>query len=234
MYKYETHCHTSMGSLCAHISVEDAVKVYKQHGYDGVFITEHFFNGNTAVKRGREWKDMVADYFKPYEKAAEIGRELGIDVFCGWEYTYWYKGNGGKMCGGTDFLTYGLDKDWLAKHPEIMELELSEYFDFIHDNGGFIIHAHPFREADYIDMLRLLPYSVDGIEVLNSSRPEKENRIAEIFADYYGIPKTSGSDFHGTDREWISGVMTEEKLVSPLDLLRQMKENKIKIFKEEL
>lgn len=234
MYKYETHCHTSMGSLCARMDVEKVLALYKQHGYDGVFITDHFLNGNTSVKRGRAWSDMIEDYCKPYETALKLGKEYKIDVFFGWEYTYYYKGKGGKWCGGTDFLTYGLDKEWLLAHPEIMELELPEYCNFVRSNGGFIIQAHPFRDSDYIDMVRLVPKSVDGIEVLNSSRPDSENRMAEIYADFYGLFKTSGSDFHGCDRKWISGVMTEEKLNSPADLFEQLKENKTKIFKEEL
>lgn len=234
MFKYETHCHTKLGSRCAAASVEEVVETYKKHGYTGIFITDHFLNGNTTIDKTLPWERQVELYCKPYEEAKRIGEACGLDVFFGWEYSVWYSGKGGKSCGGNDFLTYGLGKKWLLEHPEIMDMELPDYCDFIHENGGFIIHAHPFRDSYYIDMIRLVPTRVDGVEALNSSRPEDENRMAEIYADFYGLPKTSGSDFHSMERQWISGIETEEKISSPHDMLRLLKSGKTKIFKEEL
>ena len=46
MYKYETHCHTAPVSKCGKASVKDTVSFYKQLGYDGIFITNHFLDGN--------------------------------------------------------------------------------------------------------------------------------------------------------------------------------------------
>ena len=46
MYLYETHCHTAPVSKCGKASVEDTVRFYKQMGYDGIFITTHFLDGN--------------------------------------------------------------------------------------------------------------------------------------------------------------------------------------------
>ena len=53
---------------------------------------------------------------------------------------------------------------------------------YIRKNGGFVVHAHPFREADYIDHIRLYPNCIDGVKVINASRTEHENRMAGIFA----------------------------------------------------
>ena len=38
---------------------------------------------------------------------------------------------------GTDFLVYGLDKDWYLAHPEIMDMKKSEELTFLRENGGF-------------------------------------------------------------------------------------------------
>ncbi len=46
MYKYETHLHTFPVSRCAQKSVRENLEVYKALGFDGVFITNHFLNGN--------------------------------------------------------------------------------------------------------------------------------------------------------------------------------------------
>ena len=43
MYKYETHLHTSPVSVCARVEVRETLEFYKSLGYDGVFITNHFF-----------------------------------------------------------------------------------------------------------------------------------------------------------------------------------------------
>ena len=234
MFKYETHCHTSEVSRCGKESSVSVVDFYKARGYDGLFITDHFLHGNTAVNRRQPWEAQVEDFCKSYEIAKKHGGEVGLDVFFGWEYTYGYTGRGGKHCTGNDFLTYGLDKSWLLSHPEVMELELSEYCDFVRNEGGFIIHAHPFREDSYIDMLRLVPRHVDGIEIMNSSRPDSENNIAEIFADYYGLLKTAGSDTHYFNREKFSGIYTQNRLTSPLDMLKELKDGTAEIFVENL
>ena len=46
MYIYETHCHTSPVSKCGKASTYETVCFYKQFGYDGIFITNHFLDGN--------------------------------------------------------------------------------------------------------------------------------------------------------------------------------------------
>ena len=234
MFKYETHCHTSEVSKCARESAVSVVDFYKKKGYDGIFITDHFLNGNTTIDRTQPWEKKVEDFYLSYEIARKHGEEIDMDVFFGWEYTYNYTGKDGKYCGGNDFLTYGLDKKWLLAHPEIMEFELNEYCELIRSEGGFIIHAHPFREDSYIDMMRLVPGSVDGIEIINSSRPDSENKMAEIFADYYGLLKTSGSDTHYFNRERFSGIYTQNRLTSPLDMLKELKDGTAEIFVENL
>ena len=46
MFRYETHLHTRPVSLCAQKSVRENIEFYKSAGYDGVFITNHFLDGN--------------------------------------------------------------------------------------------------------------------------------------------------------------------------------------------
>ena len=49
MFKYETHLHTVCGSACASISGRGQAIEYHKAGYSGIFITDHFFRGNTCV-----------------------------------------------------------------------------------------------------------------------------------------------------------------------------------------
>jgi histidinol phosphatase-like PHP family hydrolase len=55
-YKYETHSHTSLVSECSTITPEILARYYKAHGYAGVFITDHFLNGNTPYLRNYHGK----------------------------------------------------------------------------------------------------------------------------------------------------------------------------------
>ena len=49
-YFYETHVHTSPISACAKVSVEEMLKAYKNAGYAGVFMTDHFIDGNLNLE----------------------------------------------------------------------------------------------------------------------------------------------------------------------------------------
>ncbi len=110
MYLYETHCHTAPVSKCGKASAEDTVRFYKKMGYDGLFITNHFLDGNINLEVWNWPYAEQIDYYSDYEKAAEIGKEVGIKVFPGVELSY----------KGTDFLIYGLGKDW---YNEIVMVE---------------------------------------------------------------------------------------------------------------
>lgn len=98
MYKYETHLHTSPVSRCASATVRDSLVFYKSLGYDGVFITNHFLDGNINIDSSVSYKERIEFYFSDYEQGVEIGKELGIKVFLGVESSY----------KGTDFLALRL------------------------------------------------------------------------------------------------------------------------------
>lgn len=50
-YIYETHLHTIEGSACGHVYGKDYITIMKDRGYSGIIVTDHFFNGNSAVPR---------------------------------------------------------------------------------------------------------------------------------------------------------------------------------------
>lgn len=93
MYKYETHLHTFPVSHCAKAGVWESLEFYKKLGYDGVFITNHFLDGNINIAREKSYEEKIEFYFSDYEKGIEIGKAIGLQVFCGVELSY----------GGTDF-----------------------------------------------------------------------------------------------------------------------------------
>ena len=218
MYKYETHLHTFPVSGCAIASPEETVKCYKELGYDGIFITNHFPDVDNS---DRTYEEKVNFYFSDYEKALELSKTVGIKVFCGVETTY----------GGTDFLVYGLDKKWFLSHPEIMNMKQSDKIKLMRDSGALVIQAHPFREAWYIDHIRLFPRQVDGVEIINVNRPEEENGLAKIYCEYYGLIKFAGSDNHSAAKQnKLAGVCFEDPICSVEDFIEKVKNGKAEIF----
>ncbi len=223
MYKYETHLHTSESSACASANGEKQAMFYKSRGFTGIFVTDHFLNGNTTVPSGLSWQERVELFCRGYENAKSCGGKIGLDVFFGWEYSY----------GGTDFLTYGLDKEWLLQHPLVMEMDVNSYCDFVHSEGGIIVHAHPFREESYIPMLRLLPRKCTGCEVINSCRTDFENEMAAVYAEKYDLIPLAGSDNHRASQERLSGIETEEKITDERHFIRLLKKYQYSIFDEK-
>ena len=89
MYLYETHCHTSPVSSCGRAPVEDTVRFYQRMGYDGVFLTNHFLDGNINPDVWKlSFREQIDYYFRDYEEAAELGDRIGIRILPGenaWE-----------------------------------------------------------------------------------------------------------------------------------------------------
>ena len=221
MYKYETHLHTSPVSRCARVNVKENLEFYKSLGYDGGFITNHFLGGSINVDYNKPYEEQINFYFSDYENALEIGKTIGIKVFCGIEMTY----------GGTDFLIYGLDKAWFLAHPENMEMKIRERLNFFAENGALIIQAHPFREASYIDHIRLFPRNIHGVEIINACRTEEENSIAKIYAEHYGLLEFAGSDNHrGAQLDTLAGICSDQPIADVNDFIEKFKNGKTDIF----
>lgn len=214
-YLYEMHCHTRIGSACGRFSGEELAKTYKKMGYAGVFVTDHFFNGNCAVSRSLSWEERVEEFFGGYRDAKTAGDRIGIDIFPAFEYSY----------RGTEFLTYGMEPEWVKNHPEIMDLDPMKYCELIRSEGGFITHAHPFREAAYLGYIRLMPHSVDAVEVFNAAHWNNNvyNLRAELYAESYGLRRICGSDAHIEQPYGCCAVETEEKALNPSHFIQILK-----------
>jgi len=217
-YLYETHMHTSEGSGCGHNSGAEMARAYAEGGYTGIIVTDHFFYGNTAPDRLLPWREWVEQFCLGYEHARAEGEKCGLQVFFGWESCY----------EGTEFLVYGLDKEWLFSHPEIRDASVEEQFELVHAGGGIVSHAHPFREASYIPKIRLFPAYVDAVEGVNArhtgstarclGHPEY-NDLALSYAGEHHLPLTAGSDQHDTEMVY-GGMVFSRRLEDIHDFIR--------------
>lgn len=214
-YLYDTHIHTLPVSKCSRSTVRQTLEFYVRRGFDGVFITNHFLDGNIDIDKSEPYEKQLDFYFSDFDEAVRLGAESGIRIFLGEELSY----------GGTDFLVYGLEREFFYAHPEIMKMPKREELAFLRENGAFVVHAHPFREAQYIDHLRLFPRSVDAVEVINACRTEFENHMAEIYAKEYGFPRTAGTDKHAVaeKQKYLGAVSVKYPLTCVEDYVAAVK-----------
>lgn len=219
-YKFETHLHTSESSACGRSSGEEMIRACKRAGYSGAIVTDHFFNGNCAIRgRSGSWRESVRLFMHGFENARTAGNKIGIDVYFGFEYNY--------QGSGTEFLIYNFGEAKLVAYPEIMTDDIDKVAERVRGEGGFIIHTHPFRREVYLQYpRRVFPECTDAVETVNSAhegRNPEFDRDAKIYAEKYNLIKMGGSDAHWT-QGIKSGVAFRKRPSSYEDMINMLKE----------
>ena len=221
-FLYETHLHTAGVSKCAVSGGADYIAGYKDKGYSGIIVTDHFYNGNCALNKYLPWEEWVNLFCRGYEETKKEGDRQGLDVFFGWEETF---------DGCDDYLVYGLDKEWLLKNPQVRTWTRGEQYRTVRDAGGCVIQAHPFRQRYYIPKIILSAGCVDGIEAVNGGHVDVSNdALAFRYAQKLGKPVTAGSDIHDASDIYygeIFGVYSEKKLDNIGDFVNLILKNEI-------
>lgn len=215
----ETHLHTSESSACATIDGAGQARRYKRLGYSTVIVTDHFVNGNSTIDRSLSWEKQIDQLCKGYENAKAEGDKIGLNVLFGFEFSY----------KGADFLTYGLDKEWLKSHSEVRDLDIIDYLNLVHESGGFIVHAHPFREAWYITEIKLIPQHTDCVEVFNSSNSIQANERAKWYAESFNLYSTGGTDNHSSSVCDFCAVVTDTEIKTIQDYISAIYNRKVGI-----
>lgn len=217
-YLYETHLHTSEASACARSTGAEMARACKEYGYTGIFVTDHNWGGNTCVDRSLSWDAWVDQFCLGYEHAKAEGDKIGLDVFFGYEAGY----------DATEFLLYGIDKVWMKAHPELRSVSVEEQYELVHEAGGLVMHAHPYREEAYIPEVRLMPDWVDGVEGINAahhwySGTMRDKTVfdkrAVAYAKAHAFPLSAGSDIHSTNL-FGGGMAFRRKLRSAADYVQ--------------
>ncbi|MCR5468579.1 MAG: PHP domain-containing protein [Lachnospiraceae bacterium] len=201
-YIYETHLHTIEASACSETPAREYIEHMMRLGYSGMIVTDHFFNGNSAVPKNLPWEEKVNMYCKGYENALQEAEGKDFNVFFGIEFCF----------EGDEYLIYGVDKEWLLKHPEIMEVSRSELLKMVHEAGGMLIQAHPYRERDYLSAIRLAPNDVDGCEGYNAGNPDYQNALGYQYGLKHNFLMSGGSDIHQLSQKTMGGVAFPYKI----------------------
>ena len=119
----------------------------------------------------------------------------------------------------------------MFRNPQIMDMKKTDELAYLLDNGALIIQAHPYREAGYIDHIRLFPRSVQGVEVINATMPDEANNMAKLYAEQYGLLEFAGSDNHSaSNRTRLAGVCSEAPIGDVDEFIARFRAGEMSIF----
>ncbi len=223
MYRYELHLHTKIASACGHAAPADYIPYYRERGFQGICVTDHFYYGNTAIDRTLPWNEFVTQFcYGYYETKAAATPDF--DVFFGWEHHFPF--------GQDEYLILGLTPEWLLAHEEIHTMQRHEFFPYVRRAGGFVIQAHPYRERDYIRNIILAGDQVDAIEAYNAGNEESTCRRALELARNLNLPMVGGSDIHDTQNKdfELSGISLPYRAKTVEDLIGAIRRRECEII----
>ncbi len=211
-FKIDMHVHTSEVSPCGKISARDVVTLYKQAGYAGIVITDHFFDGFFAKVSKLPWDQQIDEYLKGYRKALQVGREVGLQVILGMELRFF-----GSM---NDYLVYGVDESFLKAIPYLFMKDLKIFHQIAKEKDLLVYQAHPFRTG----ITRANPDNLDGVEVFNGNlRHDSRNASARQFAKENHLRMISGSDFHELEDLGRGGIEITQSVSTSWELVSALK-----------
>ena len=202
MYKYDLHVHTAQTSPCASMTGAEQVRAYKELGFTGIVITDHYYDGFFKNNSSATWKEAMDKYFAGYYDAKKEGDRIGLDVFQSAEVT--------AASIKKDYLVYGLEPEFFYQNEKLYELSEAELIERVRLCGGIIFAAHPFRDGEN----KCYPYGdVDGIEVINGN-PRTDNKLGMKYAIERKLLMCSGSDAHNVGDTGLAGITTNVKINS--------------------
>ena len=224
-FKTELHCHTGHVSNCGEETAEYIVERYLEAGYTSLMVADHMspytFNGKHGKyceylkSTGKEdiWQTKIDFFLTGYENLvkAAAGR---LNIILGMEWREFDP----KIAN--DYLVFGVTEEWLRASEIISSLNTREMSDYLHESGMLLFQAHPFRNG----MTIIKPKYLDGIEVFNGHNVhQSRNKIAAMWADMYGLKRSSGSDFHEAAHVCCGGILTDSPIKNAAELLEVLK-----------
>jgi hypothetical protein len=224
MFLYETHLHTFPSSACATAPPCAQVRAYKNRGFSGIIVTDHFTNGNSGCPGGLTWNEKMDFFIRGYENAKAEGDLCGLDVFFGFEF----------CVGDIEFLAYGLSPGILYQTPGLDRMGINDFSAFVRRAGGYLAQAHPFRKAPWITKSEPVdPRLIDGMEVFNAGDMGTDsNKKAEKFARLHNIPMQAGTDSHHEQLPFTSGIGLKKRAESIKDIIDAIKNGGVELIKD--
>ena len=220
--KIETHLHTAECDIFAHVKAKEAVRMYKEAGYDCIVVTDHyfslFFDWFSDELSGKTHEEMIQRWLRGYHNARNEGERLGVTVLPGAEVRFDNTIN--------DYLVYGVDENFFLHAPRLNTLASVSELISVLPNDACVVQAHPFRNKMTVED----PSPLFGIEVHNGGTDAFRNSMARTFAEHYGKAMLSGSDFHKEQHLARGGIECDRDIKTPADLSTLLRSENYKLL----
>lgn len=218
-YLYETHFHTKEVSPCAQVPAAESVPAYKEKGYTGIVVTDHYRADIFAnMPADWTWEQRVRAWERGYTEAKRAGDACGLTVILGMEIAF--------EEGPNDYLVYGITEELLLRYPEWYRHTPESFHAFAREHGLFFAQAHPFREW----LTRCPAEWLDGAEVFNGHPYHKShNDLALAYAQEHGLIGLAGSDFHAWELLRGTGILLPERVEDGAALIRLLREGRFEL-----
>ena len=218
-YKYEIHCHTKNVSRCGNLAVEELIEKYKDAGYSGIVLTDHYSPMTFDFLDFFNKKRAIDHYLRAYRSAKKYSDD-NFTVLLGMELRFYATVN--------DYLVYGITEEMLYELPFLLPLNIKNASKMLRNRGCLFIQAHPFRKF----ITRANPEYLDGVEVFNGKATKEANENSEKWANEINASiKISGSDCHRETGVALGGIITKEPIKSNDDLIRILKSRDYELIK---
>lgn len=219
-YKYEIHCHTDETSMCGKVPGAELVKIYKEKGYDGVVITDHYsqltYTFPTCFYAGKLWEKSLLGYRAAKQAAEEMG---DFTVLLGMEYR--------AVLSPIDYLVYGMTEEFIRDNGNMLFWYIRKFAKRAHKAGMIIVAPHPYR----MDPFHPKSKYIDGAELINGKLTDEMNKKGREWAKRHKLKiLTTGSDFHRTTHQNFHGILTDEPIKTNDDLIRILKSGEFEVI----
>lgn len=207
------HAHDCEVSPCAVITAKELVDGYKEAGYDGIVITNHFDKGIMGPW-GKTKEEQYQTYLRGYTLAKEEGDRVGLTVLLGMEIRL--------ESGPEDFLVYGVTEKFIWEHMDICEYSQKELYEVCEKNNCVLVQAHPFREPCKIQD----PAYLHGVERNFNSGHNNHNEKLDVWLKEPGRGRlivTKGSDCHSTQQIGLVDFVIDGEVKNSTELAQVLK-----------
>lgn len=199
--KIDMHCHIKEGSIDSKVSLEEYITILKEHGFQGMLITDH-----DTYKGYRHWK-----------KELKGKKHTDFVVLKGIEYD---------TCDAGHIIVI-MPEGVKMRVLEMRGLPVSVLIDFVHHHGGILGPAHPCGEK-YLSFTNTKRFyknpeimkRFDFIEAFNACEPVESNGGAAKLCKKYQKPGIGGSDAHKPDCVGTAYTILPEPVTCETELIQ--------------
>jgi len=206
----DMHAHTSGISRCCLADAAEVLRTAREAGIDGLVLCNHYQKIYVSDAGAAAFAE---DYIAEYYHAKQVADKMDFPLFFGVEVT-------AALHNNAHILLYGISPDLLHEHPEIYGYTLEKMAGIVHERGGLVVQAHPFRANGQMLDTKWL----DGVEV--NCHPLYDathcSRLFDIAAEEH-LMITCGGDYHADTYRAVCGTYFPDGMCDSAALVDYLK-----------